>query len=303
MIEVSKQKFIKEVSLQLYKPAIFGLKINIKIIMIEKLKTGWELLLKGDYASLSEMIYGKLYRGYYNFLFIFNKRSKSELTDYNLKVETDYKIAFDSPDHIAPCGTKLDNNTNRSFIFLMNKLLHREFPNRQLKFLDLGCAGGQLVRDFKDLGYISVGLEGSDYSLKHKRANWPLLAGKSLFTCDIAKPFEVKLEDKKIKFNLITAWEVLEHIRTEELDNVFKNIINHLEEGGYFIASTSSDSSMNEGLELHQTRMVNEEWLKYIQAKYRELMPVDLGLRYYQYVRFRCTTLHGENSFLVYRKR
>jgi len=271
--------------------------------MIEKLKTGWELLLKGDYAPFLEvLIHGKLYRGYYNFLFIFNKKNKPKLINYNLKVETEYKIAFDSPDHMVPCGTKIDNSTNRSFVLLMNRLLCREFPNRQLRFLDLGCAGGQLVKDFKDLGYISVGLEGSDYSLKHKRANWPLLAGKSLFTCDIAKPFEIKLEDKRIKFNLITAWEVLEHIRTEELDNVFKNIINHLEEGGYFIASTASSSSTSEGLELHQTRMVNEEWRRYIQERYRELTPVDLGLRYYQYVRFRYTNLHGGNSFLAYRK-
>ena len=189
--------------------------------MFEKFRTGWELLLEGDYAPLlGILIYGKLYRGYYNFLF-FSAKIGCKLVNPNLRVITEHKIAFESPDHIASCGTKRDNSTNRSFILLMNKLLCREFPNTQLKFLDLGCAGGQLVRDFKDLGYISIGLEGSDYSLKHKRANWPLLAGKSLFTCDIAKPFEIKLEDKKIKFHLITAWEVLEHIHTEELDNVF----------------------------------------------------------------------------------
>jgi len=264
-------------------------------------RTGWRLLLRGDYASLLERIYGKLYRGYYNFLFIFNKRSKSELIGYNLRVETEYKIALDSPDHIFPWGTKQDNSTNRSFILLINKLLCREFPNTRLKFLDLGCSGGQLVRDFRDLGYISVGLEGSDYSLKHKRANWPLLAGKSLFTCDIAKPFEIKLEDKNIKFHLITAWDVLEHIRREDLDNVFKNIINHLEKGGYFIASTSSDSSMSEGLELHQTRMTNQEWHMYIQERYKELMLVDLGLRDYQYVR--CGDAGGGGEpFLSYKK-
>ena len=267
---------------------------------MKRFKTGLSLLLKGDFALLLEEVLCRvLYQRYYDFLFIFNKKNKSKLINYNLKIETEYRIALDSPDHLAPCGTKQDNNTNRSFIFLINKLLCHEFPNIQLKFLDLGCAGGQLVRDFRDLGYISVGLEGSDYSLKHRRANWPLLAGKNLFTCDITKPFEIESEDKKIKFNLITAWEVLEHIRREDLDNVFKNIINHLEEGGYLIASTSSSSVISDGLELHQTRMTNEEWRKYIQEKYRELTPVDLGLRYYQYVRH---TIHGENSFLVYKK-
>jgi len=261
--------------------------------IFKKFKTGLRLLFKRDYPSL---IIG-LYRGYYNFLFIFKKKNKSKLTKHNLQVETGYKIAFESPDHIAPYGTKQDNSTNRAFILLINKLLAKEFLNNQLKFLDLGCSGGQLVKDFKDLGYISVGLEGSDYSLKHRRANWPLLAGKNLFTCDITKPFEIKLEDKEIKFNLITAWEVLEHIRREDLDNVFKNIINHLEEGGYFIASTSSSSAISDGLEFHQTRMTNKEWRMYIQEKYKELIPVVPGLRYYQYVRY------DENSFLVYKKR
>ncbi|MFH1657309.1 MAG: class I SAM-dependent methyltransferase [bacterium] len=271
--------------------------------MFEKFKTGWELLLKGDFAPFWEiLIHGKLYRKYYDWLFLFQKKNKAEITDHVLKVETEHRVAFDSPDHIAPVGTKQDNSTNRAFILLMNKLLAREFPNSQLKFLDLGCSGGQLVKDFKDLGYVSAGLEGSDYSLKHNRANWPLLANKSLFTCDISKPFEIKSADKRLKFNLITAWEVLEHIRKEELDNVFRNIIDHLEEGGYFIASTSSSSSMSGGLELHQTRMVNEEWRKYLQERFKELTPVDLGLKYYQYVRFGYTDIHGTISFLVYRK-
>ena len=116
--------------------------------MIKKFKTGLRLLLKGDFLSLLII----LYKACYNFLFIFSKKSRPKLTDHNIEVETEYKIAFESPDYIAPRGTKQDNNTNRAFVLLMNKLLHREFPNIQLKFLDLGCAGGQLVRDFRDLG-------------------------------------------------------------------------------------------------------------------------------------------------------
>ena len=271
--------------------------------MSQSLKIGFQLISQGRWSSLSERIHGKLYKGFYDFLFILDKKSGSELIDGNLKVVTEHKVAFDSPDHIAPCGTKLDNSTNRSFVLIMDKLLRREFPNMQLKFLDLGCSGGQLVKDFRDLGYVSAGLEGSDYSLKHGRANWPLLAGRNLFTCDISKPFEIKSGEKIVKFNLITIWEVLEHIRAEELDTVFKNIIDHLEKGGYFIASTSAESSMSNGLELHQTRMSNQEWRNYIQERFKELEPIDLGLKYYQYVRFRYNTLNGENSFLVYRKK
>jgi hypothetical protein len=125
------------------------------------------------------------------------------------------------------------------------------------------------------------------------------LGEKNLFTCDIKEPFEIISVDK-IKFHLITAWEVLEHIHKDDLDNIFLNIISHLDEGGYFIASTSSSSSYCNGLELHQTRMTNDEWRMYIHGKYRELIPADLGFRYYEYVRY--STIGGENSFLAYKK-
>jgi hypothetical protein len=72
-----------------------------------------------------------------------------------------------------------------------------------------------------------------------------------------------------------------------------------LDEGGYFIASTASGSSMQDGLELHQTRMTNEQWHQFIAKRYDDLEPVDLGLRIYQYVRYD----FGEPSFLVYRKK
>jgi 2-polyprenyl-3-methyl-5-hydroxy-6-metoxy-1,4-benzoquinol methylase len=261
----------------------------------KKISKGIKYLFHGDYLSL---IIG-LRREYYNFLFVLMKIRSSKLVNRNIKVITKHQIAYESPDHIAPCGTMQDDSTNRTFIILIDKLLKRDFEGKQLNFLDLGCSGGQLVRDFRDLGYISVGLEGSDYSQKHKRANWPLLGGKNLFTCDIKEPFEIISEDK-IKFHLITAWEVLEHIRRDDLDNLFLNIISHLEEGGYFIASTSSSSSYCNDLELHQTRMTNDEWRKYIQGKYRELIPTDLGFRYYEYVRY--STVGGENSFLLYKK-
>jgi hypothetical protein len=101
-----------------------------------------------------------------------------------------------------------------------------------------------------------------------------------------------------LKFNLITAWEVMEHIKLDDLDAVFGNIRRHLAEGGYFIASTSSATSIVDGVELHQTRMTNSEWGAFIRERYRDLEPVDLKLKIHQYVRYD----FGEPSFLVYRK-
>jgi len=50
------------------------------------------------------------------------------------------------------------------------------------------------------------------------------MAGKNLFTCDITKPFEVVQGSQPVRFDLITAWEVLEHIGPDALDQVFRNI-------------------------------------------------------------------------------
>ena len=155
------------------------------------------------------------------------------------------------------------------------------------------------MADFASLGWVAVGLEGSDYSLKHRRANWRALANRNLFTCDISKPFRLLQNGRDLRFHLVTAWEVLEHIRIEELETVYKNIVTHLEPGGCFIASTSSSTSIVGGIELHQTRMPNAAWREWVERHFPELEPVDLGLRVHQHVRFD----FGEPSFLTYRKR
>jgi cyclopropane fatty-acyl-phospholipid synthase-like methyltransferase len=141
-------------------------------------------------------------------------------------------------------------------------------------------------------------LEGSDFSLKHRRANWAQLANTNLFTCDITQPFQVELGGQPVKFHLITSWEVMEHIETADLPQVFNNISNHLEPGGYFIASTTETSDMHEGLELHQTRWPNVQWREFVAKNFPDLEYVDVGLRIYQFVRY--NFLHP--SFLLYRK-
>src|SRR5262245_5090144 len=83
-----------------------------------------------------------------------------------LSVQTDYPVAFDSPDHLAPHGTAENNITHYGFIAKMTKLLGKG------AYLDLGCSGGQLVVDFYRVGWRAVGLEGSDYSKRKGRAAW-----------------------------------------------------------------------------------------------------------------------------------
>ena len=152
--------------------------------------------------------------------------------------------------------------------------------------------------DYRDIGWLSIWLEGSDYSLKHGRANWPELGGTNLFTCDIAKPFALFVNRKKHKFELITAWEVLEHIKTSDLTILFRNIVQHLSRGGYFIASTTSVPDIHDGIDLHQTKMTNKSWRVWIKKNVPEFAPADDGLTFYQRVRY-----NFEHSYLVYQNK
>jgi len=218
--------------------------------------------------------------------------------EFEIKLDTQHPVAFESPDHLVPWGTSRDNSTNKKFVTVMrNRILH-EHPQATLGALDLGCSGGQMVADFRNLGWLAVGLEGSDFSLKHKRANWPMLAGKNLFTCDISKPFKLTTHGQPAQFHLITMWEVLEHIQSDKLPQLFDNISSHLALGGYFIASTTSQPDIHDGVDLHQTKWTNQEWQQWLAKTHPELETVDLGIKSYQFVRH-----NEEGSFLTYRKK
>ena len=190
------------------------------------------------------------------------------------RVETEFPIAYDSPDHIMPWGTMNDNSTNLDFIKEISDLY-----NGNYKFMDLGCSGGQLVVDIHNSNNIAIGLEGSDYSIKHNRANWPEFNNKILFTCDIVKPYTIYYNNASILFNVITAWEVVEHIKPSDLEQFFININNHLEYDGLFLASISTHMDIINGVHLHQSVFSEVDWYNHIFPKSLE----KTKLKIYQY--------------------
>src|SRR3954466_16367742 len=195
------------------------------------IRWGFQLIRNGQTGFLFAEAWMRFYKQLQELGFFVRYRALGKLpaaAEVPLRLETKHPVAFESPDHLAPRGTMNDNSTNKKFVTFMAERIDRELPGVIHGSLDLGCSGGQLVRDFRDMGWIAVGLEGSDYSLKHKRANWPELAGKNLFTCDITKPFELLNHEAPLKFDLITAWEVIEHIGTADLDQLFRNITTRL---------------------------------------------------------------------------
>ena len=262
----------------------------------------FRLLIGGEWLRVWREVHVRFYRGVYEVVYLlsaWSRKGSAPMSNEGLRVETKFPVAYESPDHISPSGTKENNSTNKKFVLRMNQIVCRDFPGQDRFFLDLGCSGGQLVADFRDMNWVAVGLEGSDYSLKRRRANWATLANTHLFTCDVTKPYRITQNGKPVKFHLITAWEVLEHIATPDLDALFHQIIANLHEGGYFFASTTCTPDVVNGIELHQTQMTYDEWRRFIGEKYPELEPVDLGFKIYQYVRY--NFLNPSN--LVYRKK
>lgn len=172
-----------------------------------------------------------------------------------ITVETDHPVARDSNDHLVPWGTKNDNTHHMPFVHACERLF-----GARLSYLDLGCSGGGLVKDFIDRGHFAVGIEGSDYSQKIKRAEWATIPD-NLFTADLTKPFRVT-NGSDCQFDVISAWEVLEHIAEPDLPQFFANIRAHLAAGGVFLGSISMFSDEHDGTEYHKTIRPFDWWGK-----------------------------------------
>lgn len=186
--------------------------------------------------------------------------STSKHSQHAYQIKTDHPIAVKSDDHIYPRGTRNDNTRYPRFVHAAERAI-----GKNLRVMELGCAGGGLVLDFILAGHDAVGIEGSDYSAIWRRAEWATIPER-LFTADITKPFSIFVDNEPQKFDLITAWEVLEHIREEDLDGLFANIRQHLAQNGIFCGSvaTFEDSDPISGAVWHVTVKPYEWWVKKI---------------------------------------
>lgn len=173
-----------------------------------------------------------------------------------IEVITEKPVAIDSPDHLHPWGTMRDNSRNPRFI---EKLRALWGDDQDRAVLDLGCSGGGFVHDCLDAGWLAVGIEGSDYSKKNGRAEWPIIPG-NLFTADITEPFSVTVHGLFARFDLITAWEVIEHIRDVDLPAVCENVRGKLEKDGLWILSVNPMEQIIDGFVIHQNVHDRDWW-------------------------------------------
>ena len=175
--------------------------------------------------------------------------------------------------------------------------------------LDLGCAGGGLVRSFLEDGHVAIGIEGSDISKRSVSGEWDNIP-YHLFTCDIAQPFQVvDAAQNPFLFDLITAWEVFEHIPENKVPGVLENIYRHLKPGGYVIVSIDllPDGNPISGAVYHQTLKPASWWIGLFE-KQKFLLPKDHGFEAEDMVRGNGLTIkdwwpaHGNGIHIVAQK-
>lgn len=184
-----------------------------------------------------------------------------------MNIITEHPVAVDSPDHLYPHGTRIFGRSNPRFIIkLMNLFPSDYFPS----LLDLGCGSGVFVREALDMGIDAYGVEGSDCSKNMRRAAWRDIPER-LCTCDIAEPFRIRPDIPTCTslarcFDVITAWEVVEHIPESGLCGLVANIDQHLKPDGFLIVSTVNGACvLNGGVDLHQVHWPKSEWIKFFE--------------------------------------
>ncbi|MGA3018551.1 MAG: class I SAM-dependent methyltransferase [Bryobacteraceae bacterium] len=177
-----------------------------------------------------------------------------------LVLEASKAIASDSLDHQFPWGTRQDNSMNPRFNYKVYAL-YAQRAESGLKILDLGCSGGGFVRNCIDDGHFAVGLEGSDYSRRFQRAEWATIP-QFLFTCDVTHPFKLFLDGEPLRFDVITSWEMIEHIDEGNLKGLSENCALHLKPDGLWMMSVSAVEDVKFGQQLHRTVEPKPWWIK-----------------------------------------
>lgn len=173
------------------------------------------------------------------------------ILDPCITIETEKPVALESLDHTQPLGAANDNTWKKAF----NRKLWQIQPEPRV--LDLGCSGGGFVRSILEDGGFAIGIEGSDFSFRHKRAEWGVIPNH-LFTADCTEPFRISnCQPDPVRFNVVTGWEFFEHIATDKIPAVLQNVKDHAQPGALFMGSISQQIEPH-----HQTVQSKQWWIE-----------------------------------------
>ena len=136
------------------------------------------------------------------------------------------------------------------------------------RVLDLGCGNGiPIAKYLSDLGYAVTGVDISETQIERARS----LVPRATFLCQDVTTLTFKNES----FSAVTAFYSIIHIPVAHHKQIFANIFNWLQPGGYFISTLGADAWTGwekdwlgvKGAEMywsHADRDTNFKWLKEI---------------------------------------
>ena len=135
-------------------------------------------------------------------------------------------------EQVADSSFEGESNTNHVF----NEMCYSIFDSPT--FIDLGCAGGGYIREVIDDGYLGIGVDGFSAFKQNGIDGWSKHPDH-FFQLNIAKPITVESGGVPLKFDVVTAWEVAEHLYEDEIDPFVKNLANLVTDEGLIIITVS----------------------------------------------------------------
>ncbi|MBT8764476.1 class I SAM-dependent methyltransferase [Desulfohalobiaceae bacterium Ax17] len=117
--------------------------------------------------------------------------------------------------------------------FHMIKYIQFLIKQKNIKWLDIGCSKGYLVQELLDNKIQSYGIDIS--SLAFKDMNFNL---RSRVTAGSISYIPYKNE----AFDVISVFDIVEHIHPKETDVAFKELNRILKKGGYLILTTPNSA-------------------------------------------------------------
>lgn len=194
----------------------------------------------------------------YNRSRVENREIQEWLSNYpSYTFSCEKNIATESNDHLEPESTLEGSTPCPDFVLACERYLKKS----SLNALDIGCGSGGVVADFIARKHFAVGLDGSDINYYRDNGYWQLIP--HLHTCDITSPFSFKDQKaEQIKFDVISMWEVFEHIPEHLCSGVLNNVHKNLSSNGIFIGSISLLDYVNpvNGTIYHVTLKEKEWW-------------------------------------------
>jgi 2-polyprenyl-3-methyl-5-hydroxy-6-metoxy-1,4-benzoquinol methylase len=269
---IGKVKRVKNILLEIEKSQkdpliahIDQLNMQVRVIKDELMKS--ETKIADTQLTLNEVEYEFLR---------FSDISKLLLTQKEIdwRLECEREIAIDSADHLHPRGVKTDETRSPSFVQATVN-----YFSRPIAYLDLGCAGGGLVYDFILEDCKAVGIEGSDYSQKRRRAYWREIPW-ALFTADATYPFQLFVGNSPARFDVIGAWEFFEHISEDDIPKVLTNVKKHLfDRSSLFLANIATFADHDGDTHYHQTIQNYDWWKNVFEKNGFEVVPYPFDLK------------------------